>query len=645
MRFALSFALFALLAVPLGGSTAKASVQACSLLFVKSAELDYLAAKTPLERAERRKKYFTLLEEIGESRLGISPENIQANQLSTAWWNIAFFRSGIEVDARELSVKDLRVLLESPERALYLETLGTAYKIADFRKNMVYRLNESLDSFSKWRDAATTDVLPGHLQKAIDILEKKTKPSREWVAARARGVGDQIRKVKGRLPSSFAARASVSNAERAKSLSLYSVLKLRDGLFTIANFASPVSLSFVLPEAWMHKTAPIFKKLERNFKYTPNAEELALLKKYRAVSVFEARKLALEKNPTWFKSMHVLKSTSQWASFVGFSLAIGAGYIQSVHGDGTVDLETFLTDPKYAPKAGDVQLINETLPFPHLTLRIGDTVYSYGTDTVTAIPVDVYLREHPKRMPKGIFGFLAQERSVQVATLRLGDAATQKLESEFKDAVGKPYAKRELVSENAVRVIRALEASSEIRIPNVVGATPSAIVLYLATERIGGSSDVSSVRLVTMEKMENTTLPLLRSIWANAREVRAWTNPKLFVVNRIMQWQIDSKTDPVVYDFALHKDRISKDPEYEKNVAATFLERYEEGIASLEHSAVEPEELLETFYRLQVYSEAEHELLGTRSFDFQKVLSDRELSDEIRSTMESFRPVSASVSH
>lgn len=77
---------------------------------------------------------------------------------------------------------------------------------------------------------------------------------------------------------------------------------------------------------------------------------------------------------------------------------------------------------------------------------------------------------------------------------------------------------------------------------------------------------------------------------------------------------IDSKTDPVVYDFALHKDRISKDPEYEKNVAATFLERDEKGIASLEHSAVEPEELLETFYRLQVYSEAEQELLGNTFF-------------------------------
>lgn len=162
-----------------------------------------------------------------------------------------------------------------------------------------------------------------------------------------------------------------------------------------------------------------------------------------------------------------------------------------------VSVEKYLEDPEYAPGEDEVTLLVESTPVPHLAIRIGDKVYSYGTEQLSASRVEQYLlaeelqqwAKDNQTWPKveevgsvtGAFMGLKSgplARSVQAVTLKIGREKVIALKRKLEASRGKSYDNRTLVNDCSTMICR------EIGLWNpLVDPAPGLVVTTLSAQR------------------------------------------------------------------------------------------------------------------------------------------------------------------
>jgi len=324
----------------------------------------------------------------------------------------------------------------------------------------------------------------------------------------------------------------------------------------IIRFAAPIPL----PKG-QTPTGVIFRKLWNNPHYAPTTSELGVLRKYQAEEKFFRKQKFMLANPNWTKFRKLISQTVTAAKYATYAAAANYMY-QQIKG-GLLNYEEFTTDPKYKLQPGQVQIINETVPFPHTAIRIGDKVYSYGVTHMTSRPVNEYLKlqeiqallkkdnntnnegslktssatasENAKGFSRNIG--LTLPRSVQVITLNLSVDERNKLKRYLELQIGKKYANTTLVNDCTTMIMRALSINTSVNVSKIIDASPSQTAMYFAAEKTAGNTKVGPIYQVSLEEADNKHTHLLRNTWINIIESKLFID--LFYLNQPHRLYID----------------------------------------------------------------------------------------------------------
>src|SRR5207237_1170757 len=133
-------------------------------------------------------------------------------------------------------------------------------------------------------------------------------------------------------------------------------------------FLSPVPFLFL-----QTPTGRVFEKQWRDMEYEPTLNEWAILEKYGAVKAFTEKKEFMFEHPGWSGLRKGADYTTRILIGLSFAYVMNHFYQMSQN---MVSLDDFVTNPAYELRDDQVQLIIESVPFPHLALRIGEKIYS-----------------------------------------------------------------------------------------------------------------------------------------------------------------------------------------------------------------------------------------------------------------------------
>jgi len=305
------------------------------------------------------------------------------------------------------------------------------------------------------------------------------------------------------------------------------VLRALGGLYRLVQWASPVPLPDLKTP-----TGSIFKKQWQDPSYAPTTTEVEVLKKYKALETFEEKKDFMSQHPKWTTFRKWIQKGAKAFVTVNLILALN----QSLHmSGGMVDVNTYLNDPGMRPQDSQVQLIVDVVPFPHMAIRNGDKIYSYGVSHMTVRPVTTYMRadeinkiyaeqfkETDTRGPiKRIIGKLVDlPRSAQVITLNLTPQERHRLKRDLEMSTGMHYHNNTMVNDCATMVFRALRKDTSVSVSPLIDSFPSEIAMYFSMLKSAGSSQVGPIYQVAIGRSEAPVYHLIRNTYINMIEAK-----------------------------------------------------------------------------------------------------------------------------
>lgn len=358
-----------------------------------------------------------------------------------------------------------------------------------------------------------------------------------------------------------------------------------DGL----RFLSPIPLPEIL-----HPVNQIFARLWKNPKYIATAEDLALLERYGATEQFHERQSFLLSHPRWRQTHRVIAAGLGGAMVTTTLLAVAQANEMAEH---TYSASEFLALPsEQNDGAPIVQLLIETTPFPHTSLRIGDTVYSYGYTNLTAgtlanflanmldpskttttattpdmpfkdgaesqggaaVSVTVAMGHITTRLAKNA------PRSIRVVEIHLPINEISNLRKDLESKLGMTYANQVMINDCSTMVVRALERNTSIRIPAIIDPYPTisaeVISAYLAVRSQLGDADVGKTMMIVPDGTKSHLSFLVRNTFIATIEERLFLANLAVPITPIQRTWLDVFNDD--------SDLEYYDPEVQKTLQA-----------------------------------------------------------------------------
>jgi hypothetical protein len=296
----------------------------------------------------------------------------------------------------------------------------------------------------------------------------------------------------------------------------------------------PIHTSTILK--WDAPANPIFSKMWKNPKYSPTEAERNILKKYGVEERFDTRQKFLQEHGNWYKVRRALSYSYRSGLWMAFFLQL---YFATQSEQNFVDANEYIADQD----KGDlrVEIISETTPFPHVALRIGRRVYSYGVDRLSVSTVAEYF--NPKMQPDGTW----IPRVVQSIELNLTAEQVSKLKDDLESRRANVYHNITFVNDCATMIARALKRNNIIDIPVVVDASPAAMIQYLSVLKIKGDKRIGEFRQVQVGGEKSAKTMTARNFYINAVEARIWKTS--FYLNLPMRMMMDQVYDESNIEF------------------------------------------------------------------------------------------------
>lgn len=150
-----------------------------------------------------------------------------------------------------------------------------------------------------------------------------------------------------------------------------------------------------------------------------------------------------------------------------------------------------------------IQILNETTPFPHMAIRIGNMVYSHGMEALTQMPVDLYLRvQLLQQLPKDagtsakIMSAAGKQRVVDSVVLNLDKETVLRIRDQLLSETNKDYKNKTFVNSCSSMVVRVLkEEGIDVSVP-FLDASPSMVLSQLALQNMQGALNKEGKPLV-----------------------------------------------------------------------------------------------------------------------------------------------------
>ncbi|MCC6276757.1 MAG: hypothetical protein IT289_02450 [Oligoflexia bacterium] len=307
-------------------------------------------------------------------------------------------------------------------------------------------------------------------------------------------------------------------------------------------FLAPVPLPRVATS-----TSKIFEKQWSDPAVNLEPAEKQALESYGVLERYQDRSNFLRGHNRWVKFRKFIQQSTRAVVLAAYLAAANHG----VHLATTPQISGQQYLHSQVLRRNQVQIIVESVPFPHLAMRIGDRVYSYGVSHVTATPTTEYMMVNEIQKQLELRGLLATEpevepqhftgkmkqssvkaskpltdrlgrlpRSVHVVTLELPPENVLRLKRQLEEAVAMRYTNITFVNDCATMVVRALENHSGFYVPPLIDALPSAIAMQLSMMKSFDHPAVKSIQLVMIDESTRTEYHLLRNTWINIMEAK-----------------------------------------------------------------------------------------------------------------------------
>lgn len=287
---------------------------------------------------------------------------------------------------------------------------------------------------------------------------------------------------------------------------------------------SPLSTQRVLP--WEAPANKVMMKLWRNRNYKPTRSEWAILKKYKAADAFRSRRTFLQKHPNWhrFRKTAIALSRSYLAAIF---------LLHSFFAEEAADNTQTVSDYLKAEDGDEfrVEILNETTPFPHIAIRVGKRVYSYGFERMTALSLSEYLTLPETDSEKSALRKWSEKhlpRSIQSVQLKLSPAEANALRLELESHRGKVYKNMTMVNDCASMIARALSKTTSVHIPWEIDASPATMFTYLIMLKIKNDPRIGIFRQITEDGVEASLGLGARNVWISSMESKLWRTTMTF---------------------------------------------------------------------------------------------------------------------
>jgi len=297
----------------------------------------------------------------------------------------------------------------------------------------------------------------------------------------------------------------------------------------------------------------IFRKLFKTPDYAPTAEELALLDKHKALELFNKNREFTSKHPNYTRVRGYTWAAADAAKFASYLAAANLAYHQTQ--GGMLSMDEYLQQPL---AEDEVQIINDTVPFPHTAFRIGNTVYSYGQTHQKSAAAPYYLRnrevneifrerlvgqpdlsettvsengsivgtiDYLKEVGAGVgakvyelTGLDEMPPSFQVITLKLKPEEIAKIKRAAEDSSFKRYHNNTFVMDCTTMAMCKISENSDILHPHLVDASPSQLAMHFGILKSLGDERVQRIQQVAVEEAESPYKHLARNSWINIME-------------------------------------------------------------------------------------------------------------------------------
>lgn len=284
-------------------------------------------------------------------------------------------------------------------------------------------------------------------------------------------------------------------------------------------------------------------------------EDAEFLIEHNLVDAFERRGKFLVEHPKLRLLRLSEKNLGQTAQWLSYSAALILLF--SSDDEDTVTLpelgrELEQSERKIGPKPDEIQLLNTLSPLPHLAIRIGDQVYSYGIDQMKVWPVMEYLSLDPiarraakknsgKSSDSGNLFDIIHPASIQATTIKLGANDVKKLQAYLEAQNNKIYLNKTGVNDCATMVIRALKQNTKLDDPflRLIDSSPSQITMSLAALKAMGDNRITKIQTILQTQTDRTDWHKLRNAWENKIESSFFLNPAIFAANQISRYHLD----------------------------------------------------------------------------------------------------------
>ncbi len=277
----------------------------------------------------------------------------------------------------------------------------------------------------------------------------------------------------------------------------------------------------------------IFKRQYDNPNITLLDEEIVLLKDKELHRVFKERGEFLQSKSTYFK---VKKFGELNLSILG--ALSGMALINYAHDLSSSQIELGDYLEKGSLSDNEIQIIVDEEPFPHLALRVGDYIYSYGMTQMTKTHFKKYLRSsnmqdwmvlrgYDKKSNENVSTSIksklpASAHSAIISTLRIDQIERLRLLDYLESNVNKTYKNLTGINDCATMVVNALKDTTSIKIPFLIDSSPNQINIWLSTIMNFEKSYVLSIEHLLTQSAERKKYHFYRTLYLSIIESNAF---------------------------------------------------------------------------------------------------------------------------
>lgn len=287
------------------------------------------------------------------------------------------------------------------------------------------------------------------------------------------------------------------------------------------------------PTRWIFRDLYSWPK---NRELTP--EKIELLEQYGLMNEYQKKADFLQKHPrlralTW--SLHQAANTARLATLVGIFTLYGLA------AEGPIEANEYLNNSAYRPADNEIQIIMDTAPFPHTSIRTGNSrsIYSYGQTHVTRSEDIFYLygrqiRETFIQDPNegsmasfqldkiiSLTGLDRLDRTLTIITIEATEEQVRELSLYLSEQEGKRYMNTTFVNDCNTMNYRALRNIGVTLLgpcPQLIDASPGQTAMLHGIQEVLGASNISRVELVRINPEGNDLVYRLRNAWIHQIE-------------------------------------------------------------------------------------------------------------------------------